>query len=130
MVWQSSYPDGRQYEISMPASPPGAIELLYHDLPLSTARQWASILKPQVFEGYRIPTPFAGYRVVPTYYLMCKNDRMLTLEAQRFIVEEANKEMPSEKQISVTMIESGHSPFLSQVEETRNWIRRCAGEAL
>ncbi|KIW12087.1 hypothetical protein PV08_09361 [Exophiala spinifera] len=129
-VWQSSYSDGRQYEVSMPASPPGANELLYHDLPVTVAEHWASNLRPHIYEGHRIPIPFAGHLVLPTYYLMCEDDRMLAVEEQRFIVEEANKQMPAGKEVKVTMIDSGHNPFLSQIEETVNWIRRCAGEVL
>jgi hypothetical protein len=30
--------------------------------------------------------------------------------------------------IEVTRIKSGHSPFLSKLEETVEWIRRVAGE--
>jgi hypothetical protein len=30
--------------------------------------------------------------------------------------------------IHVTSIKSGHSPFLSRVEETAQWVRRCSGE--
>ena len=32
--------------------------------------------------------------------------------------------------IQVTNIQSGHSPFLSRVEETATWVRRCCGDTV
>jgi hypothetical protein len=32
--------------------------------------------------------------------------------------------------VQVTKIRAGHSPFLSKVEETAEWIREVAGEVL
>ncbi len=32
--------------------------------------------------------------------------------------------------IRVTSIQSGHSPFISRVEETATWVRRCCGETV
>jgi len=30
--------------------------------------------------------------------------------------------------VQVTSIKASHSPFLSRVEETAQWVRRCCGE--
>lgn len=86
------------------------------------------MLKPFVFDANLAPVPYAGYLVVPTYFLLCEDDRALGPDIQRYIVNEANKEMPEGKEVIVTSIQSGHSPFLSGVVETADWVRRCAGE--
>jgi hypothetical protein len=33
-------------------------------------------------------------------------------------------------EIEVTRLKSGHSPFLSKIEETVGWVRRVAGEVV
>nr|KAK5450095.1 hypothetical protein LTR18_000110 [Exophiala xenobiotica] len=120
--------DGHKFTFTVPRESPGPVEFFYHDVPADEAQKWASMLKPFVFDGHHAPVPYAGYLVVPTYFLVCEDDRALPADVQRYIVNEASKQMPEGKEVIVTSIQSGHSPFLSRVEETADWVRRCAGE--
>lgn len=183
------YPKGKEIEVSNPISVPGPIALFYHDLPPDEAAKYAALLKPQIFAVNHTPVPFVGYKVIPTYYLVCEDDRALPPVFQRVMIENANKDIaedeahrlgdrdgenggtlaafqreslagktgrkdeegekaadghssgnqgeanptpgggPSRKAfIHVDTVQSGHSPFLSRVEETAAWVRRCAGE--
>ncbi|KAI1615576.1 Alpha/beta hydrolase fold-1 [Exophiala viscosa] len=119
-------------ETSMPASPPGPVAMLYHDLPADEAEKYAAMLKPHVFNGHYDQIKFAGYLVVPTYYLICEDDHALPKQFQQMIVDNASKEIAEKggRAIMVTGIASSHSPFLSRVEETADWVSRCARQAL
>ncbi|KAK4939730.1 hypothetical protein LTR10_020014 [Elasticomyces elasticus] len=134
--WSSQYPpilkmcklkteDGSESEIetSTPASPPGPVALLYHDLPTDEAEKYAAMLKPHVFNGHYDQITFAGYLAVPTHYLICEEDQALPKQFQQMIVDSADKDIAEKGQraVVVTRIGSGHSPFVSRVEETGDW---------
>ncbi|KIV86206.1 hypothetical protein PV11_01834 [Exophiala sideris] len=142
--WGSQYPpilkmsklkdeDGSETEIetSTPASPPGPLALLYHDLPTDEAEKYVAMLKPHVFNGHYDQITFAGYLAVPTYYLICEEDQALPKQFQQMIVDSADKDIAEtgQRAVVVTRIGSGHSPFLSRVEETGDWVKRCAKQA-
>lgn len=124
---------GKEIEISVPNPEPGPVELFYHDVvPRADAEYYASLLVPHVWSVYRTPVPFAGFKVVPTHYLLTEDDRSLPAGWQRLIVQMADEATlqadPQGGKIVVTSIPTGHSPFLSQVDETARWIRKCVGE--
>ncbi|KAK5049856.1 hypothetical protein LTR84_003974 [Exophiala bonariae] len=127
--------DGKtQIEISEPNPEPGPVELFYHDIPLKDAEYYASLLIPQVWTVYRTPVPFAGFKIVPSYYLLTEDDRSLPPEWQRLIVKMADEATlladPKGLKLVVDTVHAGHSPFLSKVEETASWIRKSLGEQL
>lgn len=123
-----------QIEISVPNPEPGPMALFYHDIPERDAEHYASLLIPHVWSVYRTPVPFAGFKIVPTYYLVTEDDRSLPPEWQRLIIKMADEATlqadPEGGKVVVDTIQAGHSPFLSKVDETAAWIRKSLGEKL
>ncbi|KIW79898.1 hypothetical protein Z517_06513 [Fonsecaea pedrosoi CBS 271.37] len=74
------------------------------------------------------------------HYLVCEDDRALPAAIQRVMIDGADKGITAHyhhphpsttaqgSKIHVTAINSGHCPFLSRVDETVRWVRRCCGE--
>lgn len=121
-----------EIEISVPNPEPGPVEMFYHDVPRKDAEYYASLLVPHVWSVYRTPVPFAGFKIVPTHYLLTEDDKSLPAEWQRLIIQMADDATlqadPQGGKIMVDSIFTSHSPFLSKVDETAMWVRKCVGE--
>lgn len=104
---------------------PGPAYYFYNDLPPDQAIKWESILRPQAWLVNEDPLPFAGHKVVPTTYLICERDNALPPFWQRLLIDTVRKEGI---ELRAETCQSGHSPFLSMVEATGDFLRRCAGE--
>ena len=96
-------------------------EFFYHDLPLEEAEYWTSELTTQslkaLFEGGEYA--YAGWRDVPSWYIGTVEDRGLPVLAQRMTVGMA-REMGGK--VEHRELQTSHSPFLSQPEETTELI--------
>ncbi|KAL6242010.1 hypothetical protein RBB50_010921 [Rhinocladiella similis] len=111
---------------TIPNDPPGPIHLLYHDVEAEEAERYAAMLKPFVFNNHFSIVPYAGYLAVPTFYLLCSEDHALPSAVQEMMVAGANADVEANggvASIQVTKIHSSHSPFLSRVAETADWIK-------
>lgn len=125
--------DGKtEIEISVPNPEPGPVKLFYHDVPQKEAEHYASLLIPQAWIVYRTPVPFAGFKIVPTYFLVTEDDKAISAEWQRLIINMADEARlqanPDGGKVVVDSIQSSHSPFLSKVDETALWVRKSVGE--
>jgi pimeloyl-ACP methyl ester carboxylesterase len=100
-------------------------EAFYSDLPASEQDMWAGKLQSQAYASFTAKATGESWRVVPTAYLLCEEDRALPVEAQEGFVEEVRR-MGGE--MDLRRIQAGHSPFLSMCEETVGWVRGVAGE--
>ncbi|OBT56729.1 hypothetical protein VE04_03902 [Pseudogymnoascus sp. 24MN13] len=92
-------------------------ELFYHDVPAEDAEHAVSQLTPQslksLFEGGEYS--YAGWLHVPAWYIGTVEDRGLPVVAQRLNVGMA-REMGCP--VEHRELQTSHSPFLSQPEET------------
>jgi len=64
-------------------------------------------------------------------YVLCKNDEALTVSYQRSAIEVCRSRegrIGGREGVEVVEMESGHSPFLSVPEETREAILKAVGE--
>ena len=64
--------------------------------------------------------------------MLCKNDEALTVSYQRSAIEVCRSRegrKGGREAVEVVEMESGHSPFLSVPEETREVIMRAVGES-
>ncbi|EXJ76651.1 uncharacterized protein A1O5_01159 [Cladophialophora psammophila CBS 110553] len=141
-------PSKREIEICTCVPDPGPVALFYHDVaeqdPLA-AQRYASLCMPQIWAVWaaeEVPVPFAAWQAaaeldLDVFYLVTEDDRALPPVFQRAMIDIADREIAAARQpgddgarksIHVTAIKSGHSPFLSRVEETAQWVRRCCGE--
>ncbi|KEF63618.1 uncharacterized protein A1O9_01596 [Exophiala aquamarina CBS 119918] len=128
--------DGKlEVEMSTPNPNPVPIELFYHDVPQKEAEHYSSLLIPQVISVFRTPVPFAGWKIVPIYYLIAEEDKAFSPEVQRMIIDQANEARlqvnpDGGKLVVVESVQASHSPFLSKLDETAAWIRRSLGETV
>ncbi|KAL1845888.1 hypothetical protein Plec18170_009488 [Paecilomyces lecythidis] len=101
-------------------------EFFYHDLPADEAEYWASQLTPQslksLFEGGEYS--YAGWRDVPTWLIGTVEDRGLPVLVQRMQTGMA-REMGAT--VEHRELQTSHSPFLSQPEETAKIILEAVG---
>lgn len=92
-------------------------ELFYHDLPAEEADYWTSQLTPQslkaLFEGGEFA--YAGWMDVPSWYIGTVEDKGLPVVMQRLSVGMARGMGAS---VGHRELQTSHSPFLSQPDET------------
>jgi hypothetical protein len=100
-------------------------EVLYSDLPTDEQKHWHSQLESQSVASFYAKTTGAAWTSIPTSYLLCEDDLTIPVGGQEAMTNSV-KEMGGD--IEVTRIKSGHSPFLSQLDETVKWVRQVAGE--
>jgi pimeloyl-ACP methyl ester carboxylesterase len=87
--------------------PARAYETLYQDCDPALAAESIGRLRPFATVGWTpVPTPLvAAWRLVPTTYVVCTEDRCNDPAAQRAMAADADE---------VVEIRTGHSPFLSR----------------
>jgi pimeloyl-ACP methyl ester carboxylesterase len=104
---------------------PGPVYWFYADLPEKETQKWVALLRPHSWKVNLDKAKFAAYEAIPTSYLICTKDAAFPPEAQREICKTASK---GGLKVRVEEIDSSHSPFLSMVEKTGDFVRRSAGE--
>ncbi|KAK8220061.1 hypothetical protein M8818_000477 [Zalaria obscura] len=106
---------------------PGPAYLFYNDLTREDAVTYTDMLLPQAWSVNQFPCTYAAWKDIPTFYLVCKRDNALLLHEQRGMIDGARV---AGANIKAEQCDSGHSPFLSMVELTGDWVRRIAGEEI
>jgi len=82
--------------------------LLYNDLPQQDAAMWQERLIAQSHAVQKTEITCAGWKYVPSTYLLCENDKAAPPQYQEMFAEKAGSK--------VLRCEAGHSPMLSQPE--------------
>lgn len=100
-------------------------EVFYNDLPEADQKHWFSTCRPHVMATLRGKTTGAAWKVIPTSYLLCEDDLAVVPQYQEAMIKAVQN---AGAEIDVTRFKCGHSPFLSKVDETAEWVRRVAGE--
>ncbi|KIV77371.1 hypothetical protein PV11_09169 [Exophiala sideris] len=83
-----------------------------------------AMLKTHSYQTFHSKVTYAGWKYVPSTYLLCEKDMAIPLHAQKAMVENSGV------QWRVDTLDASHSPFLSMPDEMANSIRRAAGEEL
>ncbi|KAH7392808.1 Alpha/beta hydrolase fold-1 [Pyrenochaeta sp. MPI-SDFR-AT-0127] len=99
--------------------------IFYNDLSESEQKHWQSQLQTHALATFYAKSTGAGWRNIPTDYLVCEDDLAIPAAAQEGMVK-AVKEAGAD--IEITRIKAGHSPFLSKPDETVAWIQKVAGD--
>lgn len=96
-------------------------DIFYNDLPREEARAWKErlVLKQSTSPLKDRDNVYAGWLDVPVWYLLCTLDRAIPIQAQEGMVASARE---AGANFTTKKLESGHSPFLSQVDETVQFI--------
>ncbi|KAF2482852.1 Alpha/beta hydrolase fold-1 [Neohortaea acidophila] len=110
-------------------SVPEPIPVFYNDMKASFAAQAASHCLPQWFPALFSQTTSEGWRLCEATYVVCTEDcaipRQMFWEGRFKPLLEETDVRPKWRFLE---IQSGHSPFLSKIEETALLLRREAGE--
>ncbi|MFE6499155.1 alpha/beta fold hydrolase [Kitasatospora sp. NPDC057738] len=103
-------------------TPPNADarRLHYTDVPAAEADRALARLTPQSVRSFTRPVTTAGWRTVPSSYIVCEHDRALEPSRQRELATRAD---------TVHRLPSGHAPFLSMPGELATLLGRIAGSA-
>lgn len=103
-----------------------SLDVFYHDVEPSLARQAAARLRPFQKTGYEIveTDAVAAWRTIPTTYVVCTEDRMIHPDTQRDMAADAAA-------VGAEVLEwpSSHSPFLSRPDVVADLVARLAGSA-
>lgn len=98
---------------------------LFHDLSKEERQHWGSKLRQQSLKALAEggEHAYAAWMEAPSWYLAITQDRGLPVEVQRMLVQVA-KDAGGE--VTLREIESNHSPTLSKLEETADFIMEAA----
>lgn len=99
---------------------PGDPDKFYNDLPEAEKAHWFALVQPHSLATFYAKATGESWKIVPTRYLLCELDEGIPAVAQEGMTGMV-KSMGGE--MEVTRIRSGHSPFLSRVDETMEWVR-------
>ena len=105
----------------------------YADLPLEEAAYWVSKLGTHSAVTLNSPANYAAWKDIPSWYLICMQDKALKPETQRALVKEAREYLDEAggpgtgaHMLRMEEIDSSHSPFLSRPEQTAAFIEKAA----
>ena len=102
-----------------------ARDTVYNDLSDEEAQKWISKLYKHATKSLSAPTTWAGWKHIPSTYVLCGQDHAIPAEAQEMMI---NRDSAN---FNVVRFEhASHSPFLSMPKETADVIRKAAGEVV
>ncbi|MFE6869529.1 alpha/beta fold hydrolase [Kitasatospora sp. NPDC057692] len=96
---------------------PDARQVLFADVPRADAEHAVARLRPQTVRSFTEPVTTAGWRTVPSSYIVCDHDRALAPSRQHELATRAH---------SVHRLPSSHSPFLSMPRRLAALLARTA----
>jgi len=95
-------------EVELLPPPDDPIDLFYADVPAELARDAVSRLRPQSAQAVRDVQLGAGWRDIPSTYVLCEQDKAVPPSSQERMARQADE---------VWRLDTGHSPFLSMPAE-------------
>lgn len=110
-------PSGDKMNVE-PADPE---EVFYNDCEPEVQREQVAQLQSFSYQMFFQQTTWAPWEEVAVSYLFCTQDKALPVEVQRGMVQGTGVKWGE------TVVEAGHSPFLSRVGETVEAIVKAAG---
>ncbi|KAH9828055.1 alpha/beta hydrolase [Teratosphaeria destructans] len=106
-------------------SVPRPVPTFYNDVSSDLAQAAAGKVVQQSLKAFLDKAEHAGWKMYPATYVMCSDDKALDPEGRRRRLEVLKKDNPFG--FNVVEMATGHSPFLSQIEETAAVIQKEAG---
>lgn len=108
-------------------------EVFYGDLTPQDAQYWVSQLKPHSGATFDSPANHVAWKDIPSWYLVAKQDNIVSPEFQRALIQEAREYLDQtegpgagEQKLKYEEFDSSHSPFLSRPKETADFIEKAA----
>jgi hypothetical protein len=112
------------------ATIPDPVPFFYHDVEPSLAESAVAALLPHALEAFTTATRHDGSAEFPVTYVVCNDDRALSIKAQRKFVEVCRSiegRKGGRGAVEVVTLESGHSPMLSMPGECARVIIESVG---
>ncbi|KAK5018018.1 hypothetical protein LTR16_001123 [Cryomyces antarcticus] len=100
-------------------------QIFYNDLSASTAAALAAQLTHHPSATFDARTTHAGWRHIPTTYVLCDKDNAIPVQGQDALVQQARG---AGAEILEVRLDASHSPMISQPEAVAVAVRRAAGE--
>jgi pimeloyl-ACP methyl ester carboxylesterase len=97
-----------------------AVELFYHDCEPDEAARAVSLLVPQPSATLTQPADRAGWKDIPSTYVLCRDDRILEPATQRRLAARCS---------GTVELATSHSPFLSAPDALAEVLVGCLGVA-
>ncbi|KAJ5746270.1 hypothetical protein N7520_011452 [Penicillium odoratum] len=95
------------------------VDLFYGDLSLQEARLWESRILKLSAACNDDWTLYSGWKDVPVWYLVCTQDKAILPQAQEDMIAIVRG---AGANVTTRQLDSSHSPFLSLVDETVDFI--------
>ncbi|CAI6285187.1 unnamed protein product [Periconia digitata] len=100
----------------------------FHDLPEKEAEYWASKTLPQSLGVFWSKSTYAGWRDIPSTYVVCTDDRSFGVPFAEYQINLAKKSDHCSLD-NVETIDAGHFPMLSQTGKLVKVLERSVGDA-
>ncbi|KAF8862993.1 hypothetical protein BDZ45DRAFT_584489, partial [Acephala macrosclerotiorum] len=100
-------------------------DLFYNDLLPEKQTHWESQPLPHSFAAKFEDTKTVAWRTIPRSYLIYEDDNTIPPFVQEAMAQKCQEEGA---EMTAKRTKSGHSPFLSKVDGTADFLRRAAGE--
>ena len=105
---------------------PGPAYYFYNDLPAEDAIKWSSKLQTTSWRAYEGLTTYSAVQDITSWYLHALLDNALVPPVQKYFVQRARDHGALLYDETIMELDAGHSPFLSQVGKTSNFVQRAA----
>ncbi|KAB8075845.1 alpha/beta-hydrolase [Aspergillus leporis] len=104
------------------------VDIFYNDLPPDVAQHWKDKLRKQPSGAFKDrENIYPGWADVPVWYLLCKQDHAIPIQAQEAMVAAAREAGAT---VVTETLDCSHSPLLSRVDETVAFIERAVDDFL
>ncbi|KAI4098048.1 MAG: hypothetical protein LQ339_006616 [Xanthoria mediterranea] len=97
-----------------------AAGLLFNDLAPDTALTWISKLRCQPSSGWDDVVDYVGWKDIPSVYLLCEQDALLSPEMQTQMADRANSE--------IEKCDAGHCCMIGQPQRVLEVVEKAAGQ--
>lgn len=99
-------------------------EIFYNDCPPDVVEEQSKSLRPHSRAAFETPAPYAGWKHLPSTYLVCEQDMGIPVHAQEAMIAQPGANFTVER------CKASHSPFLSMPDFTAQFVRRACGEQI
>lgn len=102
------------------------IALTFPELPEAEADHWLAQMPGHSTLTFSDRLTYAAYRDIPSTYLLCEEDKLITPDAQRAFIERLREE--GGREVDVQKRPYGHAINVTAPEVYAQVIRHAAGE--
>lgn len=107
-------------------APEKTAKLVFNNLSPELGIKWAARFTSHSAPSFASPLTYAGYKDVPTSWLLCENDLCIKPEWQRKAIERI--ERVSGRKVDVTSGGWDHVPSVEKPEDVIGWIEGVVGK--